>query len=79
MSQCAPHHAQMQMLKCYRREIRREGRARHPYLGKALGYFACALRIGQSTRDIHFKHESELHGNGESGIEPGTFGILGER
>ena len=35
-----------------------------------------ALRTGQSTRDLHFKHESELHGNGEVGIEPGTFGVL---
>ena len=23
------------------------------------------LRTGQSTRDLHFKHEYELHGNGE--------------
>ena len=26
-----------------------------------------ALRTGQITRDLHFKHESELHGNGEVG------------
>ena len=41
-----PHHAQMQ--KCYRGELKRAG-ARHPYLGKALGSFACTKNRAKHT------------------------------
>ena len=32
----------------------------------------CALRTGQSTRDLHFKHESVLHMSASAGNEPGN-------
>ena len=41
--------ARLAPLKCYSRELRREGRARHPYLGKALGSFACAKERAKHT------------------------------
>ena len=37
------------LLLCYSRELRREGRAKHPYLGKALGSFACAKDRAKHT------------------------------
>ena len=37
------------------------------------------LMTGQSTQYLHFKQESELHGNCASGIKSGNFGILDER
>ena len=41
----------------------REGRTRHPYLGKALGSFACAKDRAKHTGPPFniFKHESILH------------------
>ena len=61
-----PYHAHMQMtatLQCYSRELRTEERARHPYIGKALGSFACAKDRAMHTGDLYVCMETGLAGN----------------
>ena len=63
------HNAQMQMT-CSAVVLQLEG-TRHPFLGKALGSLLCSKDRSMLTGPVlHFKLESELHGNGEVGNQP---------
>ena len=66
MSQCAPHNADADDLLCCSATVGNLGeRGEADILTYVRRWdLSRALRTGQSTRDLRFKHESELHGNG---------------
>ena len=79
MSQCAPPYTDADDLLCGSATVGNLGEMGEPDILTYVRYCGLlrALRTGQSIRDLHFKHESELHGNGEVGNR--TRDLLGKR
>ena len=65
-------------LLCYSRELRREERASHPYIGKALDSFAHAKDRAKHTGPLFSTWIQTAWKWRWLGIEPEIFGFLGE-